>query len=133
MGDRNLGLIRSTDGGTIWEPVSFTGQENFPVLSAVDDAIHGIGSSSITGRASLDGVTIWIGGAELPAADLTVTTDGALWRVTAIGSGERVGEAWGTVQALRRTDGAIVLVDDCGVVWIRGTEATVVLPTGATS
>ncbi|PZU43738.1 MAG: hypothetical protein DI566_13920 [Microbacterium sp.] len=177
LGEHNLGLIRSTDAGTTWEPVAFTGQEDFHVLTAGDRAIHGIGSSSITIRTSTDGGTTWIDGAELPAADLTVTTDGTLyaatrqglqesrdagatfdlvadapplylveadftgglvgvdtdgtlWRLTGTGSWDSVGAATGTVQALGNADGAVVLVDDRGVVWIHGTETTVVLPTG---
>lgn len=43
---------------------------------------------------------------------------------------DSVGAATGTVQALGNADGAVVLVDDRGVVWIHGTETTVVLPTG---
>ena len=82
LGEHNLGLIRSTDAGTTWEPVAFTGQEDFHVLTAGDGAIHGIGSSSITIRTSPDGGTTWIDGAELPAADLTVTTDGTLYAAT---------------------------------------------------
>ena len=177
LGEHNLGLIRSTDAGTTWEPVAFTGQEDFHVLTAGDGAIHGIGSSSITIRTSTDGGTTWIDGAELPAADLTVTTDGTLyaatrqglqesrdagatfdlvadapplylveadstgglvgvdtdgtlWRVTGTGSWDSVGAATGTVQALGNADGAVVLVDDRGIVWIHGTETTVVLPAG---
>lgn len=177
LGEHNLGLIRSTDAGTTWEPVAFTGQEDFHVLTAGDGAIHGIGSSSITIRTSTDGGTTWIDGAELPAADLTVTTDGTLyaatrqglqesrdagatfdlvadapplylveadstgglvgvdtdgtlWRLTGTGSWDSVGAATGTVQALGNADGAVVLVDDRGIVWIHGTETTVVLPAG---
>lgn len=59
-----------------------------------------------------------------------VDTDGTLWRLTGTGSWDSVGAATGTVQALGNADGAVVLVDDRGVVWIHGTETTVVLPTG---
>ena len=165
---------------TTWEPVAFTGQEDFHVLTATAEAIYGIGSSSITVRTSPDGGTTWVDGANLPAVDLAATldgalyaatqdgvqesrdagatfapvpdapllyllesdpagglvgvdTDGALWRLNGAGW-ERSGTASGTVQALGTTaDGAIVLVDDRGVVWMRGTEATVVLPSGARS
>lgn len=177
LGEHNLGLIRSTAAGTTWEPVAFTGQEDFHVLTAGEGAIHGIGSSSIAIRTSTDGGTTWIDGAELPAADLTVTTDGTLyaatrqglqesrdagatftlipdapllylveadftgglvgvdtdgilWRLTGTGSWDSVGAATGTVQALGNADGAVVLVDDRGIVWIDGTETTVLLPAG---
>ena len=59
-------------------------------------------------------------------------TDGTLWRLTRAGSRDSVGAATGTVQALGTADGAAVLIDDRGIAWIRGTEATVVLPTGTT-
>ena len=57
-----------------------------------------------------------------------VDTDGTLRRL--VGTGwENVGTTTGTVQALGVTgDGAIVLVDDRGVVWIRDTTATVLIP-----
>ncbi|MFG6278018.1 F510_1955 family glycosylhydrolase [Microbacterium sp. 5K110] len=180
LGEHNLGIVRSIDAGATWEPVAFTGQEDFHVLTATAEAIYGIGSSSITVRTSPDGGTTWVDGANLPAVDLAATldgalyaatqdgvqesrdagatfapvpdapllyllesdpagglvgvdTDGALWRLNGAGW-ERSGTASGTVQALGTTaDGAIVLVDDRGVVWMRGTEATVVLPSGARS
>ncbi|KSU51699.1 MULTISPECIES: hypothetical protein [Gordonia] len=46
------------------------------------------------------------------------------------GSWDSVGAATGTVQALGNADGAVVLVDNRGIVWIHGTETTVVLPAG---
>jgi len=179
LGEHNLGLIRSTDAGTTWEPVAFTGQEDFHVLTASGaGAIYGIGSSSSTVRTSPDGGATWIDGAELPAADLAVAadgilyaatqqgvqesrdagatftavpdapllymleadpgggvagvdTEGSLWRLID-GSWTRLGTTTGTVQALGATaDGAIVLLDDRGIVWIRGTESTTVLPASA--
>lgn len=57
-----------------------------------------------------------------------VDTDGTPRRL--VGTGwENVGTTTGTVQAPGVTgDGAIVLVDDRGVVWIRDTTATVLIP-----
>jgi hypothetical protein len=73
LGAPNLGVLRSTDAGQSWEPVAFTGQEDFHVLTASGaGAIYGIGSSSSTVRTSPDGGATWIDGAELPAADLAV-------------------------------------------------------------
>lgn len=179
LGAPNLGVLRSTDAGQSWEPVAFTGQEDFHVLTASGaGAIYGIGSSSSTVRTSPDGGATWIDGAELPAADLAVAADATLYAATQQGVQESrdagatftavpdapllylleadpgggvvgvdtegslwrlVGDRWtrlgtvtGTVQALGVTaDGAIVLLDDRGIVWIRGTEAAVVLPAGA--
>lgn len=179
LGAPNLGVLRSTDAGQSWEPVAFTGQEDFHVLTAGSaGAIYGIGSSSSTVRTSPDGGATWIDGAELPAADLAVAadgtlyaatqqgvqesrdagatftavpdapllhlleadpgggvagvdTEGSLWRLID-GSWTRLGTTTGTVQALGVTaDGAIVLLDDRGIVWIRGTESTTVLRAGA--
>lgn len=181
LGTHNLGIIRSLDGGQSWEPVAFTGEEDFHVLTATDTgALFGIGSSSITVRTSSDSGTTWTDGAQLPAADLAATgdgtlyaatqdgvqasrdtgttftpvpdapllylleadpagglvgvdTNGALWRLTGT-DWAQAGTVTGAVHALGVTaDGAIVLVDDRGIVWIRDGEATVVLPAGATS
>lgn len=181
LGAPNLGIIRSTDAGLSWEPVAFTGQEDFHVLTATADGIlHGVGSSSITVRTSTDRGVTWSAGAELAPTDLAGAADGSLYATTQDGlqcsedggvtftpvagapllylvetdpggglvgvdtdgtlwafdgtTWERVGTAAGTVQALGvSSDGAVVLVDDRGVVWVRGAEATVVLPTEATS
>lgn len=176
LGAPNLGVVRSQDAGATWEPVAFTGDEDFHVLTATaDGTIHGIGSSAPTMRTSSDGGTTWVDGVDLAAADLAATTDGTLYSATPDGvlvsrdagasftpvpaapvlylleadpsggvvgvdtdgtlrrligtSWEDVGTTAGTVQALGVTsDGAIVLVDDRGVVWIRDTNASVVLP-----
>lgn len=182
LGAPHLGVIRSTDAGATWEPVAFTGQEDFHVLTATGTgAIYGIGSSSITVRTSIDGGATWVDGADLTAADLTATsdgtlyaataegvlesrdagvgfvpvpdapllyqleadptgglvgvdTDGILWRLTGTGSWEEAGTVTGTVQALGTAmDGSVVLVDDRGIVWIRDTDVTIVLPMEAMS
>lgn len=176
LGAPHLGIVRSTDAGQTWEPVSFTGEEDFHVLTTTPDGVlHGIGSSSRVLRSSGDHGTTWSEGAELPAVDLAaaadgtlfaatqdgvqlsadggatftpapgapvlylaeadpaggvvgVDTDGTLWRLVGA-TWEEIGSATGTVQALGVTaDGAIVLVDDRGVVWIRDTTATVLVP-----
>ncbi|GAA1740625.1 hypothetical protein GCM10009766_20140 [Microcella frigidaquae] len=181
LGAPNLGIIRSTDAGLSWEPVAFTGLEDFHVLTATaDGTLHGVGSSSITVRTSTDRGVTWSAGAELAPNDLAGAADGSLYATTQdglqrsedggvtftpvadapllylveadLGGGlvgvdtdgtlwafdgttwERFGAVAGTVQALGvSSDGAVVLVDDRGVVWVRGAEATVVLPTEATS
>ena len=37
LGEGNLGIIRSRDGGMTWEPVAFTGEKDFHVLTAGPD------------------------------------------------------------------------------------------------
>ena len=176
LGAPNLGIIRSLDAGASWEPVAFTGEEDFHVLTVTGDGtLYGIGSSRPLLRTSSDGGQSWADGAELPAVDLAAATDGTLYAATQdglqhstdggatftpapdapvlylvetdptggvvgvdtdgmlrrlVGTGwEDVGTTTGTVQALGVTgDGAIVLVDDRGVVWIRDTTATVLIP-----
>ena len=176
LGAPNLGIIRSSNAGRSWEPVAFTGQEDFHVLTVTGDGnLYGIGSSRPLLRTSSDGGQSWADGAELPAVDLAAATDGTLYAATQeglqhstdggvtfslapdapvlyqvepeptggvvgvdtggalrrlVGTGwESVGTTTGPVQALGvTTDGAIVLVDDRGVVWIRDTTATVLIP-----
>lgn len=48
-----LGLIRSTDAGRTWEPVSLLGERDFHVLEAARERIYGYGSDFHSGRASL--------------------------------------------------------------------------------
>ncbi|SDH21829.1 hypothetical protein SAMN04489810_2415 [Microbacterium pygmaeum] len=37
LGDHNLGVIRSRDGGTTWDPVAYTGEKDFHALTAAPD------------------------------------------------------------------------------------------------
>jgi hypothetical protein len=48
-----LGLIRSTDAGRSWEPVSLLGKRDFHVLEAAGERIYGYGSDFETREASL--------------------------------------------------------------------------------
>jgi hypothetical protein len=48
-----LGLIRSTDAGRSWRPVSLLGERDFHVLEAAGDRIYGYGSDFDSQRASL--------------------------------------------------------------------------------
>jgi hypothetical protein len=58
-----LGLIRSTDAGRSWEPVSLLGERDFHVLEAAGERIYGYGSDFETREASLlvsdDGGRSW--------------------------------------------------------------------------
>jgi len=48
-----LGLIRTTDAGRSWEPVSLLGKRDFHVLEAAGDRIYGFGSDFETREAGL--------------------------------------------------------------------------------
>lgn len=58
-----LGLIRSTDAGRSWQPVSLLGDRDFHVLEAAGERIYGYGSDFQTRQASLlvsgDGGRSW--------------------------------------------------------------------------
>jgi hypothetical protein len=58
-----LGLIRSTDAGRTWEPVSLMGERDFHVLEAAGDRVYGYGSDFESRQASLlvsdDGGRSW--------------------------------------------------------------------------
>jgi hypothetical protein len=58
-----LGLIRSTDAGRTWEPVSLLGKRDFHVLEAVRERIYGYGSDFDSQQATLlvseDGGRSW--------------------------------------------------------------------------
>lgn len=64
LGAPNLGIIRSLDAGASWEPVAFTGEEDFHVLTVTGDGtLYGIGSSRLLLRTSSDGGQSWADGA----------------------------------------------------------------------
>jgi hypothetical protein len=48
-----LGLIRSTDAGRTWEPVSLLGKRDFHVLEAAGERIYGYGSDFETRKAGM--------------------------------------------------------------------------------
>ena len=58
-----LGLIRSTDAGRSWEPVSLLGERDFHVLESVGERVYGFGSDFDTREegfvASADGGRSW--------------------------------------------------------------------------
>lgn len=86
LGSPNLGIIRSDDQGQSWEPVAFTGQEDFHVLeAATDGTLYGIGSSSTAVRRSTDEGRTWSVGAEIEAVSLAATSDGRLFAATPSG------------------------------------------------
>lgn len=75
FGSPNLGILRSEDRGQTWDPITFTGVEDFHVLDAdPSGALYGIGSSSFAVRASTDRGATWVDRAEVRAADLAAST-----------------------------------------------------------
>lgn len=176
LGSPNLGILRSEDRGQTWDPITFTGVEDFHVLdSDPSGALYGIGSSSFAVRVSTDRGATWAARGEVRAADLGastgriyaateegvqvstdegatfelladapvlysltalpdgtllgVGTDSMLWRLLPDGQWEVSEPVQGMVQALTATDsGAIILVDDRGIVRIDPTGSTIIKP-----
>ena len=54
-----LGLIRSTDGGRKWDPVSLLGRADFHVLRAAGERVYGVNSANGQFLASEDGGRTW--------------------------------------------------------------------------
>ncbi|MCT1394828.1 hypothetical protein M4D51_03730 [Microbacterium sp. p3-SID338] len=126
LGEGNLGIIRSDDGGQTWAPVAFTGVEDFHVLTAgPDGTLYGIGSSGPELLTSVDEGVTWSRGPQLEAVDLAVT-DAGIHAATESGllhsSDGRAGfEALAGAPVLysvdARADGRLVGVDVEGVLW----------------
>lgn len=77
-GERNLGIIRSTDGGRTWDPVAFTGEKDFHTLAAATDGTtYGVAVDSADLLRSDDAGSTWeLTGAPPRALALTVDADG---------------------------------------------------------
>lgn len=71
-GPANLGLLRSSDGGHSWSEVSLGGESDFHALTAVDERIYGLDSSTGTVKRSGDGGDTWQEGAAVAARDIDV-------------------------------------------------------------
>lgn len=84
LGEGNLGIIRSRDGGTTWEPVSFTGEKDFHVLTAgPDGTLYGQETGSAQMLASTDLGATWTStGATLLAFALVVDATGRIIATT---------------------------------------------------
>lgn len=126
LGEGNLGIIRSDDGGETWEPVALTGVEDFHVLTVgPDGTLRGIGSSGPELLTSTDEGVTWSRGEPLPAVDLAVTdagvhaaTESGLLRGDLAGSGfAPVVDAPLLYSVDAREDGALVGVDVEGTLW----------------
>lgn len=86
LGTPSLGVVRSVDSGETWDPVAFSGVEDFHVLTTSEsDTIFGIGSSSSVIRISTDGGATWTDGLAVEAVDLAVTPNGSLFAATTTG------------------------------------------------
>ncbi|MFH5823428.1 F510_1955 family glycosylhydrolase [Georgenia sp. AZ-5] len=66
----NLGLLRSTDAGETWTEVSLGGQSDFHALTAVDDKIYGLDSTTGAVKHSADGGSTWREMAVIQARDI---------------------------------------------------------------
>ncbi|MCF6522843.1 F510_1955 family glycosylhydrolase [Streptomyces sp. JJ36] len=70
----NRGLIRSTDAGRTWQPVSLSGEVDFHALSHAHGTVYGYDSTNGVLRVSRDGKK-WDARAQLAAVDITVSPD----------------------------------------------------------
>lgn len=84
LGDPNLGVIRSQDGGETWAPVAFTGEKDFHALTAgPDDTLYGQDASSNVLLTSTDAGSTWTAtGGELLAFGLAVDANDRVIAVT---------------------------------------------------
>lgn len=69
-----LGLIRSTDGGETWEPVSLLGEVDFHALRAAHDLVYGYDATSGRFMVSADGES-WEVRGQIPMGDFAVAPD----------------------------------------------------------
>ena len=84
LGERNLGIIRSQDGGETWEPVAFTGEKDFHALTAgPDGTLYGQDAGDGAVLISTDGGVSWSPtGSTLLAFGLEVDAVGRIIAVT---------------------------------------------------
>lgn len=125
-----LGLIRSTDAGGSWQPVSLLGQADFHALQAAHGRVYGYDASSSTVLVSGDGGATWQRGHQGQLTDLAV--DPTDPKLLLAGDGRRVltsrdgGRTFaprpGTpaVVALEWTDRHLIAADIRGDVWVSG-------------
>jgi hypothetical protein len=80
LGSPHLGIIRSTDGAQSWEPLAFTGEKDFHVLTAgPDQTVYGITTDSSQILTSTNLGETWApAGASLAAFNLTVDATGRI-------------------------------------------------------
>ncbi|GEL17330.1 F510_1955 family glycosylhydrolase [Pseudonocardia asaccharolytica] len=74
-----LGLVRSTDAGATWQPVSLAGEVDFHALQVSSGTLYGLDAGRRMLRVSSDGGTTWQSRATVAALDLAVDpTDPAI-------------------------------------------------------
>ncbi|MFC5993288.1 F510_1955 family glycosylhydrolase [Pseudonocardia hispaniensis] len=67
-----LGLVRSTDAGATWQPVSLAGEVDFHALQLSSGTLYGLDAGRRTLRVSSDGGTTWQLRATVAALDIAV-------------------------------------------------------------
>ncbi len=129
LGEGNLGIIRSEDGGGTWEPVAFTGEKDFHILAAgPDGTLYGQDAGDSAVLTSTDeGVTWTSTGNRLIILGLVVDASGQIIAVTPSGlqvSRDR-GETFGLLAnapalsliAASPNRQRLVGVDNDGTIW----------------
>lgn len=83
-GAPNLGVIRSVDRGVNWEPVTFTGEKDFHVLTTgADDTVYGLATDDAALMRSIDAGATWTPtGAQVQAVSLTADASGRVVAAT---------------------------------------------------
>ncbi|PFG41512.1 hypothetical protein ATJ88_0154 [Isoptericola jiangsuensis] len=136
----NLGLQRSTDGATTWEPVSLRGEVDFHALTTAttpDGSVRvaGLDSGTSTILVSDDAGRSWSQGATLALRDLAflageadslvaTTPGGVQVSDDAAGSFAPVPDAPLLVLVEVLPAGGVVGLDDAGTVWTAGDDLT---------
>jgi hypothetical protein len=133
----NLGLIRSRDGGRIWEPISKLGEADFHILQVSGDNVVGVHAEAADVQVSSDGgrtfevrtppaAPVDVALDPRDAANLVVSTEQGLFRSADGGGSWRQGEpgegsqlAWAPSGELYRADagGPVKVSTDGGKSW----------------
>jgi hypothetical protein len=123
-----LGLVRSTDGGETWEPVSLLGEVDFHALAFVDGRIFGADATSGRLLVSQDG-TDWDARSEIGLISVTGRPEGG--DVLLVGSGtdrlvvsEDSGRTWDEVTG---AGPGWVATDDDGTFLLAGLDGEVLV------
>ncbi|GGL59785.1 F510_1955 family glycosylhydrolase [Planomonospora parontospora] len=69
-GAPHLGLIRTTDAGASWSPVSEAGVADFHAIQPAGSSLYAYDSQTSRVRRSTDGGRTWVQGAQMQVADL---------------------------------------------------------------
>lgn len=87
LGEHNLGIIRSRDGGTTWDPVAYTGEKDFHALTAgPDGTLYAQSTDDNVLLASTDRGVSWTPtGSRLQVFAIAVDTTGRVLATTSDG------------------------------------------------